>query len=234
MVLILRKDDLKLISCSTKKFVCHESVYTLPLNCSSSTLRRCILQLDVVGAQDTHGQPEEVPPEEIKDSVKPSHILSTKSMSSHTIPVPNTSGPLQFRAPTKLDESAQSQSPSQGEGVVSPEHLAYSNDLATGLEDLKQRVAKQVEDPGIRQKILNSLTKAGDSVSNIVERGQLKVGKGDKNQISSSNVVMGKRTRKEVELVQPQKEHQQKKQKTYDKIRFHPGDAISVCVVEDI
>ncbi len=45
----------------------------------------------------------------------------------------------------------------------------YERDLATGLEDLKQRVANEVEDPGIRQKVLDSLTKASDSISNVVE-----------------------------------------------------------------
>jgi hypothetical protein len=229
MVLILRKSDLKLISCSTKKFVCHESIYTLPLNCSSSTLRRCILQLDVAVAQDKDDQPDEMTN---KESVKPSHILSTKSMSSHTIPVPNTTGPLQFRAPTKLDDSAQSQSPSQGEGLVSPEHLVYESDLATGLENLKQRVANEVADPGIRKKVIGALMKASNSMSHVIERGQLKVGKGEKTKICESNIVVGKRKRKKEESadvsVKPAKEHVTKKQKTYDKIKFQPGDAISV------
>jgi hypothetical protein len=44
MVLILRKSDMKLISCSTKNFVCHESVYTVPLSCSSTTLKNFIQQ----------------------------------------------------------------------------------------------------------------------------------------------------------------------------------------------
>jgi hypothetical protein len=227
MVLILRKHDMKLISCSSKKFVCHESVYTLPLNCSSSTLKRHILQTDLVAESQSITEKNAD-----KDSVTPTHIQSTKSIYSHTIPVPNTSGPIHLRAPTKLDDSAQSQSPSQGEGVVSPEHLAYTNDLATGLKDLKQRVEKQVEDPGIRKKIIDSLTKASESVANVIEQGQLKVGKGEKNKISTSNVVLGKRTRSKVdglnESEKPSKECERKRQKIYDKIKFQPGDAVSV------
>ena len=227
MVLIVRKSDMKLISCSTKKVVCHESTYTLPLNCSSSTLKRYILQTE--SPQNDLSQPETV---EQQESAKPSHILSTKSMSSHTLPVPNTSGPFHFRAPTKLDTSAQSQSPSPGEGVVLPEHLAYDSDLATGLEDLKRRVANEVEDPGIRKKVLDSLTKAKDSVSNVIERGKLKVGKAERMKISESNIVLGKRTRRDEDSqsqsLKPVREITTKKQKTHDRVTLKPGDAISV------
>ncbi len=108
----------------------------------------------------------------------------------------------------------------------------YESDLATGLEDLKQRVANEVEDPGIRKRVIESLTRASNSVSNVIERGQLKVGKGEKTKISESNIVVGKRKRKQDESTDESlklaKEHGVKKRKTYDKIKFQPGDAVSV------
>ena len=44
MVLIIRKRDMKLISCSKKKFVVYEQSYILPLQYSPSTLGPEILQ----------------------------------------------------------------------------------------------------------------------------------------------------------------------------------------------
>ena len=103
------------------------------------------------------------------DDDKAKNVLSIKSVSSHTIPPPNTTAAKTFRPPTALDESADSQSPSQGEGYVVPEHLSYSSDLASGIANLKEKAATQIEDPGIRSKILNSLQRAEDTTSNVVK-----------------------------------------------------------------
>ncbi len=130
-----------------------------------------------------------------KDSANPTHIQSVKSVSSHSLPFPNTSGSSKFRKATRLDEGAQSQSLSQGEGVVSPEHLAYNDDLLAGLKELRARVENEIEDPGIRKKALDSLTKANNAVSHEIERGQLKTGKMQKNKVSTSNIISGNRKR---------------------------------------
>ena len=231
MVLILRKPDMKLISCSTKKFVCHESVYTLPLSCPSSTLKSYILRQKYEGGdkdQTADDEKEEnVHQEEAsssKGSVGPTHIQSVKSVSSHSVPVPSTSGPSYFRGITKLDASAQSQALSQGEGVVSPEHLAYNDDLQAGLKDLKARVKEQIEDPGIRQKVLDSLTKANGVLAHEVERGQLKLGKRKAGHVTNSNIVSGKRLR--LKCVD---ERKNKKKKDPGKFELKPGDAVSAC-----
>ncbi len=133
-----------------------------------------------------------------KSELDPSHaknVLSTKSMGEHTISPPNTTGKARFRLPTTLGESADSQSPSQGEGSVVPERLSYSSDLASGIAKLKEKAAHQIEDPGIRQKVLNSLNKVGDVMSNVVDKGALKVGKKSNGKVSSDNIVEGKRKR---------------------------------------
>jgi predicted NodU family carbamoyl transferase len=66
---------------------------------------------------------EDLDQSEIDDD-KAKNVLSIKSVSSHTIPPPNTTAAKNFRPPTELDKSADSQSPSQGEGYVVPEHLS--------------------------------------------------------------------------------------------------------------
>jgi hypothetical protein len=164
MVLILRKRDMKLLSVSKKKFIAYESLYTSPLSYSSEKLLTCLEE-----------RFEGIDQREL-DSSHAKNVLSTKSMDAHIIPPPNTSGSSRFRSPTVLDESADSQSSSQGEGSVVPEHLSYSSDLASGIANLKEKAAHQIEDPGIRQKVLNSLNKVGDVMSHVVDRGTLKVG----------------------------------------------------------
>jgi hypothetical protein len=159
-----------------------------------------------------------------EDSVDPTHIQSVKSVSSHSLPVPNTSGPSSFRGATRLDESAQSQALSQGEGVVSPEHLAYKDDLQAGLKDLKARAEKEIEDPGIRKKVLDSLVKANNAVTHEIERGQLKVGKKKGDKVSASNIVAGKRKR-----VRFADENNNKRKKDPGKFELKVGDAVSAC-----
>ena len=129
MVLILRKWDMKLISVSKKKFIAYESLYTSPLTYSSAKLKTCLEE-----------RFEEIDKSEIESS-SAQHVLSTKSMGSHTIPPPHTTGVKDFRPPTVLDEAANSQSPSQGEGSVVPEHKTYESDLASGIANLKAKAA---------------------------------------------------------------------------------------------
>ena len=165
IVLILRKRDMKLLSVSKKKFLAYESVYISPLSYSSAKLKTCIEERH---EEIDHGEDE---------TTKARSVLSTKSMTSHSIPPPNTTGIQRFRPPTDLDESADSQSPSQGEGSVVPEHLGYASDLATGIAKLRMKAASEVEDPGIRKRILSSLSAAEDVAGNVQVRGILKVGK---------------------------------------------------------
>ncbi len=55
------------------------------------------------------------------------------------------------------------------------EHLAYASDLTAGIANLKARVERQIEDPGIRNKVLNSLQQADDNASGVMsEEGHTK------------------------------------------------------------
>lgn len=97
MAIVLRKSDMKLISVSKKKVKVYESMYTAPLSYSSDKLRECI---DEIGVQDCGN----------KDSDgQPAHIQSVKSVTSHTLPTPNTTAYEHMRPPTRLDEGAMTQ-----------------------------------------------------------------------------------------------------------------------------
>ena len=125
-----------------------------------------------------------------------SHVQSIKSVSAHTIPPPNTTGTNNPRAPTTLDASAETQSAKSGEGLVVPEHVEYSSDLQNGISMMKKRAALEIEDPGIRQKVISSLDQAKDSMMKVVNKGQLKKGKRiDRTNVNDANVVLGKRSR---------------------------------------
>ena len=232
MALILRKSDLKLISCSTKKFVCHEAIYTAPLSCSSSTLKNLIQQRDIVQGSEGHVV-EDDSTMNVEDNPHPSHIQSVKSISSHTLPVPNTLDSSHLHPAKRIEESAASQSLGQGEGLISSEHHGYDSDLQAGLANLRQRVEKEVVDPGIRKRVLESLTKANDAVSHVVQRGQLKAGKGDKSNVNTVNVIAGKRKRNKLEIevgasIQT-KEHEKKKVNKPGDNELKPGDAVSAA-----
>jgi hypothetical protein len=132
-----------------------------------------------------------------------------------------------------IDESADSQSSSQGEGSVVPEHLSYSSDLASGIANLKEKAAHQIEDPGIRQKVLNSLNKVGDVMSHVVDRGALKVGKKSNGGITSENIVEGKRqhgvpVEKELDPVSDPPTMKKKQVKQVNMFKFNVGDIVSV------
>jgi hypothetical protein len=126
----------------------------------------------------------------------PSHVQSIKSVSSHTIPVPNSTGTQHFHTPTRLDESAEGQSTNLGKGLVVPEHKEYDGDLQNSIRALKQRALDEIADPGIRQKVMSSLKKADDFIMRVAEKGWLKVGKKiDKTNVNRANIIEEKRRR---------------------------------------
>jgi hypothetical protein len=133
-----------------------------------------------------------------EDHKTPSHIQSIKSVSAHTIPPPNTTGTNNLRAHTVLDDAAETQSAKSGEGLVVPEHVKYSSDSQNGISMMKKRAELEIEDPGIRQKVMSSLEQAKDSMQKVITKGQLKKGKRiDRTNVNDVNVVSEKRSRKE-------------------------------------
>ncbi len=141
MCLVLRKSDMKLMSCSKKKIIVYEAAYTAPLAFTAEELN------PLIQAGNAENSVKSAEP-------APSHILSIKSVSTHTIPTPHTTGRTKFRPPTTLDKSAATQSVNQGEGRVVPEHIEYEDDLQLGLSELRSRISARVADPGIRQKVI--------------------------------------------------------------------------------
>ena len=173
MALVIRESDMKLISVSKKKLVVYESCYTAPLSFSSDRLRLAIEQGLV--EPTPKDQPNLAGQEEQKTvSDKPRQVQSIKSMRDHITPRPNTTASSAMRSPTELDESAATQFPSLGEGVVVPEHASYDEDLATGINALKQKAETTISDPGIRARVLKSIKTLEDAATNVVPRGLLK------------------------------------------------------------
>ncbi len=101
--LVLRKSDIKLVSVSKKKVIVYESMYVAPLSYSSERLGVDIMARSIQREREPDGGKQ-----------WPKHVQSTKSVSAHSIPIPNTTAPLRMRAPTRFDESADTQSTSQG------------------------------------------------------------------------------------------------------------------------
>ena len=156
MVLILRKHDMKLISCSRKKVIVYESIYTLPLSLSSSQLAN-----QITDGQDERVAPETRPP-------MPTHVQSIKSVSDHVTPPPNTTGTTNFRGPTTLDASAESQATNSGEGLVVAEHKEYESNLQQGIVKMQKQAETEIADPGIRQRVISSLLQARQSLARVV------------------------------------------------------------------
>jgi hypothetical protein len=140
-----------------------------------------------------------------------------------------------MRPPTQLDVSAESQFPSQGEGVVRPEHLNYNDDLAAGIKALKEKAEKTINDPSIRKKVIESIMNLEDVASNVVPRNQLKKGKNKKSNVNVANIVKGKRNR--VHFEEPNETEQPPKKKVKEKIPrvkfgLKRGDIVSVAPEE--
>jgi hypothetical protein len=221
MALVLRKSDMKLISVSKKKVIVYESMYVAPLSYSSERLGADIMARSLQ---------RDVEPEGGKQW--PKHVQSTKSVSAHNIPTPNTNAYIGMRPPTRLDDSAATQSPSQGEGVIVPEHLSYSDDLASGILALKEKAQSTISDPGIRRKVIDSITNLQDVSARVVERGQLKRGKKTHAKVDVANIVQGKRKRVSVEddVVKEAPPKRKVKEKSTSALAgLKPGDAISVA-----
>jgi len=227
MVLIIRKRDMKLISCSKKKFAVYESAYIGPLSYSPHDLGAEINNMssdgmmleNLVQATDkfeaaTALEPEAARPltqksDKTQTSFGPVHVQSIKSMSLHTVPVPNTSAPTMMRPPTTLDASADSQNPDQGEGLVVPEHITYVNDLASGIEKLTKKAKSLLIEPRIREKVIKSLEAAKKSAGGEIEPRQLRKGLQKNNEVNADNIVNAKRNKE-------------------GQLKFQVGDGVSV------
>jgi hypothetical protein len=93
MVLILRKKDLKLVSCSRKKYIVYEAVYTLPLSLTASQLEEHLNP--TLKVKDDRGESvgeDEGGSIEAASKDKLFHVQSIKSVSAHTIPPPEYDG----------------------------------------------------------------------------------------------------------------------------------------------
>jgi hypothetical protein len=215
---------MKLISCSRKKIIVHEAIYTAPLSMPASQLGPAILHEPATANPDAEGNGSAK-----CDNVNPTHVQSIKSVSAHTIPPPNTSGPSLFRKPSTIDASAETQSPNPGEGVVVPEHNAYDADLELGLAAMKDKVATRIADPCIRQRVINSLKIIDETLAGVKKKGALKVGKQSNGNVSASNVIDGKRTRqlRDVSIKEVQVQPKKKKVKSVGPFQLQVGDAVS-------
>jgi hypothetical protein len=189
MVLIIRKSDMKLVSCSKKKFIVYESAYIAPLSYSPSQLGS---EIKARADPDATNPAPEHRNEVIDGSASLQHVQSIKSMSSHHIPVPNTTAPVALRYPTALELSAESQNLNQGEGVVVPEHTTYG-DLASGIMKLKADTEAIIAEPRIRETVLKALARAKAATEGEIEAKQLSKGQKQKGNIDTANIVKGKR-----------------------------------------
>jgi hypothetical protein len=211
MVLIIRKRDMKLISCSKKKIVVYESACIGPLSYSPTTLDAKIKECQHTVGEESMFQnlAKATDKFEAAETTHPSHVQSIKSMSLHTVPVPNTSAPKMMRPPTTLDASADSQNPDQGEGLVVPEHITYVDDLASGIENLTKKAKSLLTEPRIREKVIKSLEAAKKSAGGEIEPRQLRKGLQKKSEVNADNIVNAKRNRE-------------------GQLQFQVGDGVSV------
>ena len=204
------------------------------MNVAKRKLRETIEEIGVA----THTDDE-------ANNVRMGHVQSIKSVSAQNIPIPNTIAHHQMRLPTTLDDSANTQSPSLGEGLVVPEHSSYEGNLAEGILALKQKAESTINDPNTRKKIIDSIENLLDVLSHVVPRNQLKKGKSVKFNIDVANVLEGKRVkRKKAESVAAKKrtrdkhaddgaesepiKKKQKEKNLLPKFGLKRGDAVSV------
>ncbi len=172
---------------------------------------------------------------------KPEHVQSIKSVSAHTLPTPNTTARLHMRPPTILDKSANTQSSSLREDLVVPEHQSYSEDSASGILALKKKTETTVSDPGIRKRVIDSITNLQDVSARVVKKGQLKKVRESipRLMLRAMNnlkkvreyIVQGKRKRGEREQEASDEAEAQPKRKVKEKqakanAGLKPGDAI--------
>ncbi len=72
-----------------------------------------------------------------------------------------------------------------------PEHNAYDADLKTGLAEMKKNAATRIADPGIRQRVINSLEGINETLAGVKKKGALKVGKKSDGNVSVSKSLKG-------------------------------------------
>ena len=218
MALVIRKSDMKLVSVSTKKIIVYESAYCSPLAKELSFEEiQAYEHAEVRSAEDDRVKSvEEMNGVKGKsdtqyiDHAQPKAVHSVKSMRAHNIPSVLGDLPNQIRPPTTLDASADTQSPDPGEGEYIPEHRVYStkDQLTADILELKTKVEKGVSEPAIRAKIVAELVKAANATGGVIEKGELKRGKGkvgtkkarldQEINIDEVNVIHGKRVRRAV------------------------------------
>jgi hypothetical protein len=163
----------------------------------------------------------------------PQHGQSIKSVSSHSVPVPNSKVLNSFRSPTTLDASAESQNPNPGEGPVTPEHVTYAEDLSSGIQKVAEAAEALNLEPGTKERVMKSLMSAKRSAEGDVHPKQLKKGKKSSNgNVSAENIVRGKR-KTPLKLVSARTTSSKKsKHSGRTKFGFQVGDGVSVRAEE--
>ncbi len=116
--------------------------------------------------------------------------------------------------------------------MIVPEHLGYIDDLASGILALKEKAQTTISDPGIRRKVIDSITNLQDVSARVVERGQLKRGKRTHAKVDNANIVQGKRKRVRFEdsTIDETPPKRKVKERVFKaKAGLKPGDAIFVA-----
>jgi len=191
MAMVICKKDMKLVSASTKKLHVYEYMYCGPLVDKAAPITvNDFKHAEVQTEVNVHKGEQPV------SKTLPKAAQSIKSMRAHNIPTPLSTTPSVLRSPTSLDDSAMSQSPDPGEGLVLPEHKAYSSvdQLNLEIRALKNKVESSVGEPSIREKLMAALGKAANVSSGEIGHGELKNEKASaKYGVSSDDVISGKR-----------------------------------------
>ena len=209
MVLILRKSDMKIISVSSKKVKHYESMYAAPLdekvpNCAEITESIELSELkwlELEGEEyrgtrifedEVHEGPAEKSPPK---PALPKHVLSVKSLSEFK----TASGAGVSDGPASgLETSASTYGNDPGEGLYVPEHVTYDKDrLVSDLKKMQARVAAEVSEPDLRNKVIKVLKNGSDLINSKTRAvGALKKGKKQKpGSINAQNIIGSKRVR---------------------------------------
>ena len=202
MVLVLRKSDLKVISASSKKVKFYESIYTVPLDekmPSAEDIAETVelSELKWLEENEVHEGPKQKSPPK---PALPKHVLAVKSLHEFSTPIEVN----EDRVQSEIEKSASTHRDDSGEGDYVPEHATHSVDRLVSelVEELQERIAKGVDKPNLRKRVMAKLT-AGKvlMLNDSIAPGQLKKGKKQKpGAINADNVVSGKRVPKSNQL----------------------------------
>ncbi len=103
--------------------------------------------------------------------------------------------------------------------------------LAAGIKALRKKALETISDPGIRRRVIDSITNLQDVSARVVDRGQLRKDKNVRDSVNVANIVGGKRKRetsaKEMEAEAPPK-RKVKLKNLRAKFGLKNGDTISV------